>query len=386
MVGNAVLGEIVGTDLFASVPASNLSSPGFSGLVFQLLFFHLKELGAKVSNGLFFVLVLRSFVLTLNDDVRGQVCNSHCRVHGIDALAAVARGPEDVNADVFGIDLDFDSISLRKDGNADRRGVNAPARLSDGDALDAVDSALKLELAVHVFSLDLEIDLLETSELGGVTVYGSESPALGVGVPRVHSKKVSGKKAGLGATGARSDLDDRITAVLFGRGRKHFLQVVEEFALFLFESREFLLDERVKLGVVRFLPEERAGLVDGRGDFFVVGVYADDPGKLRVFLGEFLILAVVSHNRGIAETGFDFPFFFLEVLNSSGDVFHIENLTSRGFLCLAVHLPEPLDPSSRINILLLTRKKGVTIGADADLDFGNSGSSSYDVAAGTGYG
>jgi hypothetical protein len=71
MVSDAILRKVVCSDFLASVPASDLRSPGFSGLALHLFSFHFKEFGAKVCHGLVLVLVLGPLVLALDDEIGG---------------------------------------------------------------------------------------------------------------------------------------------------------------------------------------------------------------------------------------------------------------------------------------------------------------------------
>ena len=60
------------------------------------------------------------------------------RIGGIDALAAVASGSIDIDAEIVVIDLDIDLFGFWQYRDACCRGVDPALALSYGDALDPV--------------------------------------------------------------------------------------------------------------------------------------------------------------------------------------------------------------------------------------------------------
>ena len=88
-------------------------------------------------------------------------------VGGIDALAAVATGAIDVDAQVARVDLDVSFFGFGEDGDGDGAGVDAALALSDGDALDAVDAGFKFELGVRRVTLDFEDNFFVATGLVG---------------------------------------------------------------------------------------------------------------------------------------------------------------------------------------------------------------------------
>ena len=59
------------------------------------------------------------------------------------------------------VDVDLDLVGLGHHDDRRGRGVDAPARLGRGDALDAMDAALELEPAVGAVAADLDDRLLD---------------------------------------------------------------------------------------------------------------------------------------------------------------------------------------------------------------------------------
>jgi hypothetical protein len=78
------------------------------------------------------------------------VSDAHRRVGGVDALAALARRPVDVNAQIGLVDLDlFDFFGFGVDEHACGRRMNPALRFGDRDPLHAVHSALELQPRPH---------------------------------------------------------------------------------------------------------------------------------------------------------------------------------------------------------------------------------------------
>ncbi len=66
------------------------------------------------------------------------MCDAYGRVRGVHALAAGARGSEDVDLEVLRIDLQIDILGLGENRHGRGGGVNATLALGLRDTLDAV--------------------------------------------------------------------------------------------------------------------------------------------------------------------------------------------------------------------------------------------------------
>jgi hypothetical protein len=105
--------------------------------------------GAQDAQRLLLVLQLALLVLAGDHDAGGQVGDPHRGVGGVDALAAGARGAEDVDPQVVRVDLDVDLLGLGQHQHAGRGGVDAALRLGDRHPLHAVHAALELQPGPH---------------------------------------------------------------------------------------------------------------------------------------------------------------------------------------------------------------------------------------------
>src|ERR1700674_597789 len=107
-------------------------------------------------HGDFAIFVLAAFVLALDDDAGGQLGDADGGFDFVDVLAAVAASAECVNAQVFGLDDDFDLVVNFGDYECGcERGVAAGGLVEGRDADQAMDAAFAGEHAVGIFAFDL---------------------------------------------------------------------------------------------------------------------------------------------------------------------------------------------------------------------------------------
>src|SRR5881409_656808 len=164
MIGDAILGEVVGPDLLGSVPGAHLG-PALAGAGRFLLGDHLVEQArAQHLHRPDLVLELALLVLALDYDVRGQMGDAHCAVGGVDALAARPLGAEHVDPEVLFLDLHVDLLRLGEHRHGRGGGVDATLRLGDGHALHPVDARLVPERPVDPRAPGGEDRLLEAAE------------------------------------------------------------------------------------------------------------------------------------------------------------------------------------------------------------------------------
>jgi len=202
VIGDAVLGEVVGADALRTVHRPNLTLAtvrrfnvrGFPG---DYLPTACKDLA-----GALLVLELRTLVLAGDDDAGRKVRDSDSRVGRVDALTALAGRTVDVDTQVTFVDLDLlDLFGLRVDQNAGSRSVNAPLGFGDGHSLDAVNAALELQPRPHSvrgvrLALDRQRGFLVSAEIGDRRVENLHAPAVPFALPDVHAGQVRGEERG----------------------------------------------------------------------------------------------------------------------------------------------------------------------------------------------
>src|SRR4051812_17341749 len=138
VVGDPVLGVVVGPDPLGAVDRAHLAATGVARLGVGGLLGGLQEARAQDAERLLLVLQLALLVLAADDDAGRQVGDAHRRVGGVDALPAGAGAAEDVDAQVVLVDGHVDLLGLGHDEDAGRAGVYAALALGDRDALDPV--------------------------------------------------------------------------------------------------------------------------------------------------------------------------------------------------------------------------------------------------------
>src|SRR5580692_968244 len=154
MVGDAVLGIVVGADFFGAVSGFDLAAAfGADG---GLLFFefHFIEAGTQNAHSLGAIFDLGFFVLLRDDETGGQVSDTHGGVRRIDGLAAGAGRAEGVDAQILGFDFNVDFVGFGENGDGSSGGVDAALRFGGRDALDAVYAAFVFKFLVIFFAVD----------------------------------------------------------------------------------------------------------------------------------------------------------------------------------------------------------------------------------------
>ena len=130
-------------------------------LLFELDFV---EAGAQHALGLGAILDLRFFVLAGDDQAGRQVRDAHRRIGRVHRLSAGARGAERIDAHVLRLDLDLDVVGFRQHRDRDGGRVDAALLFRRRHALDAMDAALVLELAVHFVAADEGDDFVQPAD------------------------------------------------------------------------------------------------------------------------------------------------------------------------------------------------------------------------------
>ncbi|MDR6357079.1 hypothetical protein Q3H58_003750 [Pseudomonas psychrotolerans] len=95
--------------------------------------------------------------------------------------------------------------------------------------LHPVRPGFELELGVDVVALDPGDDLLEATVLALVLREHLESPALALGVARIHAEQIASEDRRLVATGAGADFQEDVAPVVGVLGQHHPLQLVFQF-------------------------------------------------------------------------------------------------------------------------------------------------------------
>lgn len=207
MIGDAVVGPVVGADLLVDVALTHLLLLEFVLLVALGVLKDLVKLLLQVFQCARLVLVLVALILALRYHSSWEVGGAHRRVSLVDVLAAGARRAVSVNADVLLIDVKF----LRDVWQNHNRGctrMHTALFFSLWYPLHLVHPHLVLQVAVHVsVSRDLEDTELAALIDGEVhTILDLfTSPVLSLAVSLIHGYEVCRKETRFAATCCLSD-------------------------------------------------------------------------------------------------------------------------------------------------------------------------------------
>src|SRR5208283_4242770 len=103
--------------------------------------------------------------------------------------------------------------------------MEATAAFSGGNALDAMNAAFVLQLAVGALRVDREHDAIDAAKSRVVVLDDLILPFPTLGVPRVHPEEFRCEEGCLLAPGGRPDLDDDRLVVLRVLGHQHALEL-----------------------------------------------------------------------------------------------------------------------------------------------------------------
>src|SRR5262249_34438925 len=153
-VGDAVLREVVGADLFTAVSAADHRLALFGERVLLLLHLDFVKARTQHAHGFLAVLDLRFLVLAADNGISRNMRDAHGGVRRVHRLAAGPGRAERVDAQVFSFDFDVYVFSFGQNRHRDRRSVYAALLFRGGDALHAVHSALVFHLRVDALAFN----------------------------------------------------------------------------------------------------------------------------------------------------------------------------------------------------------------------------------------
>ncbi len=120
MVGDATLGEIVGSDFLAPVARTDLALSQSTALRIRFFLLKLVNLGSENRHCFQLVLRLASFVLACDDDASWLVDNADCSFVLLHVLTTCGTGTEGRNFEVVVFDFYVDFFCFRHDRYGDR--------------------------------------------------------------------------------------------------------------------------------------------------------------------------------------------------------------------------------------------------------------------------
>ena len=125
VIGQPVVGKVVGADALAAVAGADQRSPFVGPRCVLLLPLQFVEPRFQHAQGLGEILVLAFFILALHDQARFVMRQPDGGGRFVDVLAAGAAGAENVLAIIVRLDVDFDVFGLGQHGDGGGGGVDA---------------------------------------------------------------------------------------------------------------------------------------------------------------------------------------------------------------------------------------------------------------------
>src|ERR1022692_4100060 len=288
VVGDTVLREVIGADLFAAVSRPDHGFALFGQRLLLLLHFDFVEAGAQHAHTFFAVLDLGFLVLATDYRVGGNVRDADGGVRRVHRLAAWAGGAEGVNAQIFGFDLDVDVFGFRQHRDGDGGGVHASLLLGGGNALHAMHAAFVLELRKNAVAFDDGDDFLQAS---GRRLRRGEYlhlPALRLGIAGVHAEDFGGEESGFVSAGAGADFEDDVLFVVGVFGQQQDFQLFFDGGDAGLQLVEFFLSVSAHLGIF-FVGEHSFTFGYAAREILVFAILLDDGRDLAVRLGSLLV-------------------------------------------------------------------------------------------------
>ena len=232
--------------------------------------------------------------------------DAHGRIGGVDGLPAGPRGAEDVDAQVGGVDLELAGVvGLGHDQHAGGGGVDAPGRLGDGHALDAVDAALVLQVRPHPVlglrgsaGLNGQAHILVAAQVGVGGAQDLDGPAHALGVAGVHAGQVGGEQGRFLAALAGLDLDNDVAGVVGVARDEDLAQTIGGVGLGLAQTGQLGGEVGVVVGQFDGVGQVRARRLPG-------AVGGHDPAELGVTAPEAAQDPGVGGDGGIGHVPLD---------------------------------------------------------------------------------
>src|SRR3972149_12015589 len=182
MIGDAILGKVVGADFLAAIASADLATAGIALLLGAFFFSELEEARTEFFHGLFLVLDLRLLVLAADDQAARHMGDAHRAVSGVDRLPAGPGRTESIDAQIGRIDSYFHILDLRQDGYGSGGSVDAAGFFRFRNALDAMDAGFGLHFLIDgslaFAAVYLKNRLFESADFGLVGVEHDDVPAL----------------------------------------------------------------------------------------------------------------------------------------------------------------------------------------------------------------
>ena len=217
--------EGVRADLAAKTDVA-LGFVQLAGFCLAFFDFELVEARAKPLHRQLAVLVLAALILALHDDAARQVRDAHRGFHLVHVLAARSAGPEGVDAHIFGLHDNFDSIvNLGNDEHRGEGGMAARGLIERGNPDQAVHPAFGCEKSEGVLAFDADRGGFESRAFAGRQIHDGRAEPFAFRPAEIHAQQHFGPILRFHAAGAGLDGHDGVQAVVFTGKQRERLQL-----------------------------------------------------------------------------------------------------------------------------------------------------------------
>ena len=134
--------------------------------------------------------MLRTLILTLNDYTRWKVGDTNRGFSLVDVLTARTGSPIGINFEVRRIDIEFDLLNFRENGNRTGRCMDSSLCFGVWNPLHAMCTGFKFELRINVSTAHPHNDFLVSTQFALAFAHNFGLPAFFFGVAKIHSIEV----------------------------------------------------------------------------------------------------------------------------------------------------------------------------------------------------
>jgi hypothetical protein len=219
MVGETILGKIIGTDLFVTFACADLFTAG--GVDATLFFgpFFLEEPCGKNFHGVGAIFNLGATILATDNEACGNVHDLDGGIGGVNALASWTARAADFDAYFVGPNMELHFFGFGEDGDGGGGGMNAALGFGGGNALDSMDAAFLAHGGEDGWAAEFKNNFFEAAKFGLAGGEGFHFPTPHFGVATVHAEEISSEDGGLGSSCSGTNFDEGIAVFVWIGGK-----------------------------------------------------------------------------------------------------------------------------------------------------------------------
>ena len=154
MISYSALRIVVSADTFVSVSSTNLILSVLVVFIITLLFIIVIQLALQNVHSFFFVFKLTSFILTCNNQVERQVCNTDCSFNLVYILSTCSTRMENINTQIFIQNFDVNVLYFWQNRNSRCGSVNTSLTFCLWHSLNSMHPTLIFHTRISTLALN----------------------------------------------------------------------------------------------------------------------------------------------------------------------------------------------------------------------------------------